>query len=243
MAVNFSEEEIKKMYSLYEKMLEDIRKQTETLSENMISWAKKVHYEPAVKLAKEIVGFYNNDIRQAVKKSIQDWKDSDDSFEALLNRLKAGESAKKTGRKMEEKIIEDVNTWKEVDGSQLAHIDTANPVCKKEDIEKARDYLDKYKKNMRELRDSCTRKVQNKQEENSMYVAIEPVVLTTAQLIFKGFDKAKTSVTEMAADFEKMERGIRGAAGEAARSMSRKSEQESQESFNALKKRVKKIIE
>lgn len=241
MAMNFSAEEIKNMYRFYTNMLATMTEKTKVLATGLQQQAKNTHYEPVVILSNNILKFYNEDLIKKIEKSLEEWTQSEFSFQKFLDRMKAGESAKQTGKNIERKIIDDLkNGWKTV--PELGAIDTSAPVCKKEDIEQISQMISTYKKDMDDCVKDTLKQVRAKQDENSMYVSILPVIETTGNMVSDGFSKAADEGTKVLKnDFVSQEKNARKIASEGSKSFA--NEQLKKASFASLKAGAKKILE
>lgn len=243
MAFNASEEAIREMFGMYSGMIEEIMNRTGSLANETIQWAGSVRYKPAVDMAKDMIQYYNTDLRKSITKAMEQWRDSDGSFHAFMNRKHAGENAIKTGKAIESEIIESIKGWPMIDGEPLNQIDTSNPVVSSEALKQLSDYVNKYNKDLSDYGSQMRRSVETKAEDNTMYTSIEPVVHLTTLVIEDGFKQVKKAEDNLASEFESSEKSIRSGSRSATDELGKNVRNHGETSFENMRKSAKTIIE
>lgn len=243
MAFNASEEEIRRMFNMYEEMVNEIMKRTNLLVNATKEWAVRIRYKPGIDMASDMVTFYNTELKMSIHRAMELWADSDSSFESFMKRKYAGESAINRGKLMQSQILEMVDNWPPASGDELKHIDTTNPVVGSKDLEELSELIAEYSKDLSDIYSGFQTKVTNEQDDNTLYTSIEPVVHSTYKVLTDGFRQVKNAENHLAQEFEESERNIRSGATEASKNLGKKVMANSRAGFEDMRKRTKALIE
>lgn len=94
MGFNFSEEEISSMYKMYQDCLSEIQEETKGVAETLATHAQELKYEPVIKLSVEAVKYYNEELKQAELRAMDEWQSSDLSFTRVMEKMSARRKCK-----------------------------------------------------------------------------------------------------------------------------------------------------
>lgn len=244
MGFNFSEEEISSMYGVYQNALNTVQEQTRKVVEQITAKAQQLKYEPLVKLSVEAVTYYNEELKHSELSALREWQNSDVSFTSVMDKMSAGEEAKDRSRTLETRIEEEIQSWGTIDFSQLSAIDTENWRCELSDFQDIQEIVKRFVSSLEEQQSQCANLIQNKKEENNIYISIEPVVLQSIAIVLEGFRSGvSASYSELAQEFENKENAVRSLGANAAQSAASKSQSFVGSGASALKAKVKTILE
>lgn len=244
MAFNFSEDEIRNMYGVYQNTLQSIQEQTKKVAEQIATKAKELRYYPVIEVSRDAVEYYNEELKNTVLKAMQTWQESEASFSKIMEKMSAGEDAKNRSKELETKIVDEIESWGSIDDSGLNSIDTTNWQCKVEDFQDIKEMISDFTETMDELLASNARDLENKKDENTIYVSIEPVVLQTISIVNEGFKTGiDESFTTLSQEFANKESEAQSIAANAAQSVSSKAQSLVSSGTSALKAKVRKILE
>lgn len=244
MGFNFSEDEITSMYGMYQNALNTIQEQTKRVAEQITNKAQELKYEPVIKLSVEAVDYYNEELKQSEMRALNEWQGSDLSFTRIMERMSAGEGAKNRSRTLEAQIEEEIQSWGAVDSSQLNAIDTTNWRCEPNDFEDIKEIVNQFVSFLEEQQNQHASALENKKEENTIYVSIEPVVLQSIAIVIEGFKSGiSASFSELAQQFDNKENEAKSLGAEAAQNAASKSQSFVSSGVSALKAKVKMILD
>lgn len=202
MKFDFSEEEITSMYSVYEEALNAVHARTGKVAQELIARATQLKYEPVVKITSDAVTFYNEGIKAAEKRALEDWKQGDLSFTNLIKEMGAGDAAKARSQTLEADIESLIGAWETIDTSSVTGIDTSNWKCEESDFEDLAEMIKNYVDGIDGLRDEYSKSIANKKNDNGIYISIEPIVLQSISIVSAGFNEGvKKSFGELAQMF------------------------------------------
>lgn len=207
MAFDFREEAIDEMYGMYNTVLESLHGKIDIVTKNIIDKAKEMQYKPMVDLCGAATKYCNDTLRSDIKKAMSDWQSSEQSFPRLLDELMAGEEAIDRAKQLEQQIAGSIDNWKRVDDESIS---TANANAKSEDFEKVQQIVNNCITGLEQLEATYRTKIQEKKNDNTIYVSIEPVVLSSIAIVKNGFEVAiRTSFNELARTFVKQDEKAR----------------------------------
>lgn len=242
MAVNFSEEEITQMYQMYEEVLGEIQNETQYVVEHLGEKAQRAQYKPVTELSIEAVRYYNEELKDAELKALKDWQDSEISFSKIMDELSAGEDAKNRGKMLEVQIEEEIQSWRSMDFSQLSAIPNVNMNISERDFEEIEQMIEAFTTNLEEKQNQYARKIEERKEENTIYVAIEPVILQSIEMVTEGFRSGiKNSFNQLGAEFSKRDEKIKGLGSGTAQSVASNSQKLVSDGIAALRAKTKQI--
>ena len=243
MAFDFSEEKIEEMYGMYQQVLNSLHEEINAVTQSFCEKAEKMRYEPMVKLCIAATDYCDKTLKDDIKKAMNEWQQSEQSFSKVMDTLGAGEAAIDRGRKLEQRISETVNSWKGVDGSGLKSISTANANVREEDFEEIEKMVSGCSEKLEQSREEYAKKIGQQKEENTIYVSIEPVILSSIAIVSNGFDTAiRTSFNELKRIFGQRDRQAKTIGNNTAQAVSGKMKSIVEQGASKLRSEVQKII-
>lgn len=244
MGFNFSEEEISNMYKMYQECLIEIHEETKGIAEILTNYAKKLKYEPVIKLSMEAIGYYNEELKQSEIKAMDEWKNSDLSFNRVMELMSAGESAKDRSKQLETQIEEVIQSWKRLDDSGLSGIVTRNWKCDGSDFEDIKQEINRFVESLEAKQSKYLNSVENQKVENEIYTSIEPVIVQSISIVIAGFQSGiGNSYSVLAQEFENRSNTVRGLGVNAAQTAAAKSQSFISSGASELKAKVKQILD
>lgn len=244
MGFNFSEDEISSMYKMYQDCLSDIQEETKGVAETLTAQAQELKYEPVIKLSVEAVRYYNEELKQAELRAMDEWQNSDLSFTKVMEKMSAGENAKNRSRQLEAQIEQEIQSWKRLDDSGLSGIDTTNWRCEVSDFESIKLEIDRFIESLETKQNQYTADIENRKTENEIYVSIEPVVAQSVSIVIAGFKAGiSESFVSLAQEFEAKANEVRGLGAGAAQTAAAKSQSFISSGASALKAKVRQILD
>ena len=217
MGFNFSEEEISSMYKMYQDCLSEIQEETKGVAEALTARAQELKYEPVIKLSVEAVKYYNEELKQAELRAMDEWQSSDLSFTRVMEKMSAGENAKNRSGQLEAQIQQEIQSWKRVDDSSLSGINTTNWRCEASDFENIKQEINRFVESLEAKQSQYTNNIENQKNENEIYISIEPVVAQSIAIVIAGFKSGiSESFSSLAQDFEIRTNEVRGLGANAA---------------------------
>lgn len=244
MGFDFSEDEITRMYRMYENVLDTVQKQTQRVVGQITEMAKKLKYEPLVKLSVEAVTYYNEELKSAEIRALSEWQSSDLSFTSIMEKMAAGEGAKERSRTLESQIEEEIQAWRPVDSSQLNGIETRNWKGDVSEFEAIKQIIDQYVSSLEGQQNQYANSIESKKEENEIYIAIEPVVLQSIAIVVEGFRSGISgSYAELEQEYRARDNEVKALGAGAAQSAVSKSQSFVGDGASALKAKVKQIFD
>lgn len=244
MAFNFSEDEIRSMYEMYRSSLQSIQEQTKKVAEQIATKAKELRYHPVIEVSKDAIDYYNEELKSTTLKAMQSWQEGDASFSKIMDKMSAGDEAKNRSKELENQIVDEIESWSSIDDSGFSSIDTTNWQCKTEDFEEIKEIIMSFVSSMDEMFSEYTRNLEEKKEENTIYVSIEPVILETISIVNEGFKIGiSESFSTLSQEFENKEKEAQSIAANAAQSVASKAQGMVSSGTAALKAKVRKILE
>lgn len=240
MAFDFREEAIDEMYGMYNTVLESLHGKIDIVTKNIIDKAKEMQYKPMVDLCGAATKYCNDTLRSDIKKAMSDWQSSEQSFPRLLDELMAGEEAIDRAKQLEQQIAGSIDNWKRVDDESIS---TANANAKSEDFEKVQQIVNNCITGLEQLEATYRTKIQEKKNDNTIYVSIEPVVLSSIAIVKNGFEVAiRTSFNELARTFVKQDEKARSMGENTAETVKKNAQEIAHQGAQKLQKVVRKII-
>lgn len=244
MGFNFSEEEITRMYQMYENTLNIIQKSTQRVVEQMTAKAQELKYEPVIKLSTASVTYYNEELKNTVTQALSEWQNSELSFTKIMDKMSAGEEAKSRSKSLEAQIEEEIQTWRTIDTSQLNGINTTNWKCDVGDFENMKQIINQYISILEENQNQIANDIEGKKEENEIYISIEPVILQSIAIVMEGFKEGISgSFAELSQEFETRQQEVRGLGESTMQNVAAKSQNMINSGVSALKAKVKQILD
>lgn len=244
MGFNFSEDEISSMYRMYQDCLNDIQEETKGVAETLTAQARELKYEPVIKLSVEAVRYYNEELKQAELRAMDEWQNSDLSFTKVMEKMSAGENAKNRSRQLEAQIEQEIQSWKRLDDSGLSGIDTTNWRCEVSDFESIKQEIDRFIESLETKQNQYTANIENRKTENEIYVSIEPVVAQSVSIVIAGFKAGiSESFASLAQEFEAKANEVRELGAGAAQTAAAKSQSFISSGASALKAKVRQILD
>ncbi|MDO5151161.1 MAG: hypothetical protein Q4D76_17495 [Oscillospiraceae bacterium] len=244
MGFNFSEEEITSMYKMYQDCLNEIQEETKNVAEALTVHARELKYEPVIKLSIEVVKYYNEELKQAELRAMDEWKNGDLSFTRVMEMMSAGENAKNRSRQLESQIEQEIQSWKRLDDTSLSGINSTNWKCEVSDFESIKQEINRYVETLEAKQTQYTNNIENQKSENEIYVSIEPVVIQSISIVIAGFKSGiSESFSSLAQEFEEKSNEVRGLSADAAQTIAEKSQNFVSSGASALKAKVKQILD
>lgn len=244
MGFNFSEDEISSMYKMYQDCLSEIQEETKGVAEALTAKAQELKYEPVVKLSVEAVKYYNEELKQAELRAMDEWQSSDLSFTKVMEKMSAGENAKNRSRQLEAQIQQEIQSWKRLDDSSLSGINTTNWRCEVSDFESIKQEINRFVESLEAMQNQYTNNIENQKSENEIYISIEPVVAQSISIVIAGFKSGiSESFASLAQEFETRSNEVRGLGANAAQAAAAKSQGYVSSGASALKAKVKQILD
>lgn len=244
MGFNFSEDEIKSMYEMYQNCLSEMQEETKGVVEELTERAQELKYEPVIKLSVEAVKYYNEELKQAELNALNEWQNSDLSFSKVMEKMSAGDRAKERSKQLEADIEQEIQSWKGIDDSGLSNIDTTNWRCEVSDFENIKQIINSFVGSLEEKRNQYTNKIETQKDENEIYISIEPVVVQSISIVIAGFKSGiSESFASLAQEFETRSNEVRGLGANAAQTAAGKSQGFVSAGASALKAKVKQILD
>lgn len=244
MGYNFREDQINEMYSLYVRSLEELNNQVSGVINELTKKSMELKYEPIINLSKEAIDYYNEDLKRDEIKAMNDWQDSELSFQNVMAQQRAGDSARSRSRALESRIEEEINGLDPIDSAQLDGIDTADWKCDQEDFEDILDIIEKFTRELENSRGTYSSRIESLKEENSIYVSIEPVILQTYSIVIEGFREGiSNSYIELSRLFQESEQNIRSQASNISQNITSKAQSMVSDSVSSIKQKAKSIWE
>lgn len=242
MAFDFREDAINEMYGMYNTVLESLHGKIDIVTINIIDKAKEMQYKPMVDLCGAATKYCNDTLRSDIKKTMSDWQSSEQSFPRLLDELMAGEEAINRAKQLEQQIAGSIDNWKRVDGESKS-ISTANANAKMEDFEKVQQIVNNCITGLEQLEETYGTKIQDKKNDNTIYVSIEPVVLSSIAIVKNGFEMAiRTSFNELARTFDKQDQKARSMGENTAATVKNNAQGIAKQGAQKLQEVVRTII-
>jgi hypothetical protein len=244
MGFDFSEEEIVSMYKMYQDILDEIQKETKSVAEELTNHAEKLKYEPVVNLSVEAVKYYNEELKQAEVRAMNEWKDGDLSFTNIMEKMSAGEKAKNRSKQLENQIEHEVQSWQPIDSSSIKSIDTTNWKCEVSDFEAIVQSIKRFVESLKAKQKQYASKIETQKTDNEIYISIEPVVLRSISIVIVGFETGiHESFSELEREFARRSIEVRSLGTIAAQSAVAKSLDFVSSGAAALKAKVKQILD
>lgn len=244
MGYNFREDQINEMYSLYVRSLEELNNQVSGVINELTKKSMELKYEPIINLSKEAIDYYNEDLKRDEIKAMNDWQDSELSFQNVMAQQRAGDSARSRSRALESRIEEEINGLDSIDSAQLDGIDTADWKCDQEDFEDILGIIEKFTRELENSRGTYSSRIESLKEENSIYVSIEPVILQTYSIVIEGFREGiSNSYIELSRLFQESEQNIRSQASNISQNITSKAQSMVSDSVSSIKQKAKSIWE
>lgn len=244
MAFNFSEEEINEMYKMYQDVLGEIQEETKSVAESITERARELKYEPVIKLSVDAVQYYNEELKAAELKAMSEWQSGDLSFSKVMEKMSAGDRAKDRSKQLEGQIEQEIQSWRSIDDSGLSGIDTTNWKCDASDFDTLKQIIDSYVESLDTKLNSYSSSIEEKKEENEIYVSIEPVVIQAISIVMAGFKSGiNESFSALAREFDVRASEVRSMGAGTAQSVKAKSESFVSSGASALKAKVKQILD
>lgn len=241
---DFSEDEISEMYKMYERVLEEVQELTKEVVEQISSKARELKYKQIIELAKEAVSYYNEELKSAEAKALQEWQSGEASFTSIMKKMSAGEEAESRSSQLEANIEEEIQSWKALDSAQFTGIDTTNWTCKESDFEQIQQIVEQYSSKLEGLREQSASSIKSRMEENAIYNAIYPVIVQSITIVKDGFQVAISEIYgELAQDFASRSSEVMARGMNAAQSVASKSQSLVSSGVSGLKAKVKQILE
>lgn len=240
MAFDFREEAIDEMYGMYNTVLKSLHGKIDIVTKNIIDKAKEMQYKPMVDLCGAATKYCNDTLRSDIKKAMSDWQSSEQSFPRLLDELMAGEEAIDRAKQLEQQIAGSIDNWKRVDDESIS---TANANAKREDFEKVKQIVNNCITGLEQLEATYRTKIQDKKNDNTIYVSIEPVVLSSIAIVKNGFEVAiRTSFNELASTFERQDQKASSMGDDTAETVKKNAQEIAKQGAQKLQEVVRKII-
>lgn len=244
MGFNFSEDEISSMYKMYQDCLNEIQEGTKGVAEALTVHAQELKYKPVIDLSVEAVKYYNEELKQAESRAMDEWQSSDLSFTKVMEKMSAGENAKNRSRQLEAQIHQEIQSWKRLDDSSLSGIDTTNWRCEVSDFESIKQEINRFVESLEAMQNQYTNNIENQKSENEIYISIEPVVAQSISIVIAGFKSGiSESFASLAQEFETRSTEVRGLGANAAQTAAAKSQSFVSSGASALKAKVKQILD
>lgn len=244
MGFNFKEEEITDMYKMYQDCLNEIQEETKRVAQSLTGYSGELKYEPVIKLSIEAVNYYNEELKQAELRALEEWQSGELSFTKVMEKMSAGENAKNRSRKLEAQIEQEILSWKKIDDSGLAGIDTTNWKCEVSDFENIKQEIDRFIGTLESKQKLYSNNVENLKSENEIYISIEPVILQSITIVIEGFKAGiSESFAALAQEFENRSNEVQRLGANAAHSASASAQNFVSNGATALKAKVKQILD
>lgn len=244
MGFNFKEEEITDMYKMYQDCLNEIQEETKRVAQTLTGYSGELKYEPVIKLSIEAVNYYNEELKQAELRALEEWQSGELSFSKVMEKMSAGENAKNRSRKLESQIEQEILSWKKIDDSGLAGIDTTNWKCEASDFENIKQEIDRFIETLESKQKQYSNNVENLKSENEIYISIEPVILQSITIVMEGFRSGiSESFAALAQEFENRSNEVQGLGANAAHSAAARAQNFVSNGATALKAKVKQILD
>lgn len=244
MAFIFSEDAIRDMYGMYQGALRAIQEQTQKVAEHITEIAMDLRYYPVVEVSRSAVDYYNEELKRSTIKAMETWQESEYSFSKIMDKMSAGDAAKNRSKELEHQIVSEIESWRTIDISALSSIDTTNWHCNAEDFQKITGIVSDFVSAMEDMLVEYGRNLEDKKEENTIYISIESVILQTLSIVKDGFKSGiNESFSALSQEFESKEREAQSLAANAAQTVSSKTESLVNSGATALKAKVRKILE
>ncbi len=143
---------------------------------------------------------------------------------------------------LEVQIEEEIQSWRSMDSSQLSAIPNVNMNISERDFEEIEQMIEAFTTNLEEKQNQYARKIEERKEENTIYVAIEPVVLQSIEMVTEGFRSGiKNSFNQLGAEFSKRDEKIKGLGSGTAQSVASNSQKLVSDGIAALRAKTKQI--
>ena len=240
MAFDFREEAIDEMYGMYNTVLKSLHGKIDIVTKNIIDKAKEMQYKPMVDLCGAATKYCNDTLRSDIKKAMSDWQSSEQSFPRLLDELMAGEEAIDRAKQLEQQIAGSIDNWKRVDDESIS---TANANAKREDFEKVKQIVNNCITGLEQLEATYRTKIQDKKNDNTIYVSIEPVVLSSIAIVKNGFEVAiRTSFNELESTFERQDQKASSMGDDTAETVKKNAQEIAKQGAQKLQEVVRMII-
>lgn len=244
MGYNFREDQINDMYSLYKESLEELNDQVKGVIKELTQKSMELKYEPIINLSKEAIDYYNEDLKRDEIKAMNDWQDSELSFQNVMAQQRAGESARSRSRALEARIEDEINNLDAIDSAELDGIDTADWKCDQEDFEDFADIIERFTHKLKDAIRAYSSKIDCLKEENSIYVSIEPVILQTYSIVIEGFREGiSNSYIELSRLFQESEQNLRSQASNISQDITSRAQSVVSDSVSSIKQKAKSIWE
>ena len=204
----------------------------------------ELKYEPIINLSKEAIDYYNEDLKRDEIKAMNDWQDSELSFQNVMAQQRAGDSARSRSRALEARIEDEINNLDAIDSAELDGIDTADWKCNKEDFEDFEDIIERFIHKIKDAIRAYSSKIDYLKEENSIYVSIEPVILQTYSIVIEGFREGiSNSYIELSRLFQESEQNLRSQASNISQDITSRAQSVVSDSVSSIKQKAKSIWE
>lgn len=241
MAFNFSEEEINEMYGMYREVLDKIHEETGKVAEELAGQAEKLKYEPVIKLSKEAVDYYGNELKQAEQHAMQEWQNSEVSFSSIMEKMSAGDSAKNRSRTLETQISGEINSWKRMDFPD--GIDTTNWKCDASDFGNIQNCIKRFISSLEGVQGQYRNRLGSKIGENEIYISIQPIVLQSIAIVIEGFQSGiAESFSALAQEFDEKAKAVNSLGANAAQNAASKAQGFVSSGASTLKSKVRSIM-
>ena len=240
---DFSEDEITAMYRMYQDALNTVQEKTRSIVESLTTSANEYRYEPLIKLCIDAIDYYNDELPKTELKALEEWKNSDLGFTRLMDKMRAGEGAKARSQQLESEIEQEIHSWNKADSSGLSGIDTTNWKADVVGFGQIKENIDKYIESLETTHGEYVKTVEEKMEENEIYMSIEPVVSQSISIVISGFREGiSESFGVFIAEVENKESELRNLGSQASQAMRSKADSFVSSSANELQQKIRQIM-
>lgn len=244
MRFDFSEEEINKMYGMYQNALKEIQEQVERVVEELIEKSRTIQYELVIKVSIASLEYYNETLKKTELQALKDWQEGAVSFSKIMDKLSAGENAVNRGKELETQIEEEIQSWRSLDTSELSGIDTTNMKCETEDFEEIKQIITQFIDGLNEMQNGYSGTLENCKDENGIYIAIEPVIMQSIAIVIQGFGQGiNESYLKLAQEFETRSQAVKALGAETTQTIASRSQSFVSDSISELREQMRRILD
>ena len=197
-SVDFSEEAQRAAGNKYEEVIADIYKIASDTITEFTGIIEKTPFEQLESAGNIFIEFYNNDLRDKVKKAIEGWRNSDNSFTALLTSIGESQKSINAANKIEEDIQNEVENFEQMD-----QIKIDKPVAiDVQAIESAAEKFNTFCTKLGELKEEYEKTFNQLADSNALYANMVEMVNTTFSKVEEGAIATRTDMENISTEFK-----------------------------------------
>ena len=200
--MSLKEEEMKRMVNEFGAALEDITNATRKLLTKISNIASKEDYQVINDLYNESHDFFGDELKQILKKSYNDWTQSDVSLVKLTQGKQAGEDAVGTAKKLEANLDNKIDGMFALPIPDKISSAAANPEIEPEKLIDICNHVKDYINQLDAEEEKHTKKIMDKAEDNQLYKSILGHVQTAYETSKKGYETQISNIDKVRENLE-----------------------------------------